>query len=278
MVVDLHCHSNFSDGSLSPADVVERAHAHGVTLLAITDHDEVAGLAEAKSRADELGITLINGVEISVSWENNFTLHIVGLNIDCENTTLRAGLEDIRQRRISRAEKIARRLESCGVPDAWKTVTEQAGYESVTRTHFARFLVERGHAKDSEQAFKRWLGRKGKAYVNGTWVSMPDAVRWINQAGGDAVLAHPVRYNLSRTKLDTLVSEFKACGGRAIEVVSNRYTPNEKSAMIALAKRHELFASVGSDFHVPGNPYIELGRNLGLPENVAAIWQTWELN
>lgn len=275
LIIDLHSHSLYSDGTLSPRDLVTRAHEKGVNVLALTDHDEVAGLSEAKNTADELGLTLINGVEISVSWRRNQTIHIVGLNIDPQNVALLSGLTLIREERVRRAKKISMKLEKAGVVDAWETVTHNAGFEAVTRTHFARFLVENGHAKDMQQCFKKYLGNKGRAYVNGLWVTLEDAVGWIVAAGGEAVIAHPTRYKLTKTKLETLVEDFKESGGRGLEVVGQRFSEKEKSEMASLARRYALLSSVGSDFHHPENPYVELGRGLDLPLDCKPIWTQW---
>jgi len=277
LIVDLHSHSFYSDGTLSPADLIRRAHDNGVNVLALTDHDETKGLVEAQTTADELGLQLINGVEISISWDRNQTIHIVGLNIDPENQDLQAGLLLIRQERVRRAKKIAEKLEKTGIENVWQKVTEKSGFEAVTRTHFARFLVENGYAKDMQHCFKKYLGRKGRAYVNGQWLPMEDAVGWIISAGGQAVIAHPTRYKLTKSKLERLVTEFKACGGIGLEVVAQRYSDKEKAEMTSLARRFELLASVGSDFHNPGNPYVELGRGLSLPTDCKPIWGEWDI-
>jgi len=276
-IVDLHSHSYYSDGTLSPAELVNRAHNNGVKVLALTDHDETKGLSEAQTSADSLGLHLINGVEISISWDRNQTIHIVGLNIDPENRDLQAGLLLIRQERVRRAKKIAEKLEKAGINNVWQQVSEKAGFDAVTRTHFARFLVENGHAKDMQQCFKKYLGRKGRAFVNGHWLSMEEAVSWIISAGGQAVIAHPTRYKLTKSKLERLVTEFKACGGAGLEVVAQRYTEKEKAEMASLARRFDLYSSVGSDFHNPGNPYVELGRGLDLPLDCKPIWGEWNI-
>ncbi len=275
LVVDLHSHSFHSDGILSPRDLVTRAHQQGVDVLALTDHDETQGLIEAQVTADTLGLRLINGVEISVSWDRNQTIHIIGLNVDPENETLRSGLATIRAERVKRAKKIADKLEKSGINNVWDQIVDEAGFEAVTRTHFARFLVKNGHAKDMQQCFKKYLGKKGRAYVNGHWESLEAAVGWIVNSGGDAVIAHPTRYNLTRTKLEKLVVDFKAYGGIGIEVVGQRYSEKEKAEMASLARRFDLLSSVGSDFHHPDNPYVELGRGLTLPMECCAIWHKW---
>lgn len=275
--IDLHSHSLFSDGTLTPTELVTRAHEQGVNVLALTDHDEVKGLEEASLTATKLGVTLINGVEISVSWDRNQTIHIIGLNIDPENAELRAGLSLIRDERIKRAKKIAEKLEKSGIENVWQSITETYGFEAVTRTHFARFLIENGHAKDMQQCFKKYLGSKGRAYVNGSWLPLADAVGWIISAGGQAVIAHPTRYRMTKAKLERLVTDFKNSGGVGLEVVSQRFSEKEKAEMASLARRFDLLASVGSDFHNPGNPYVELGRNLTLPLDCKPIWDDWNL-
>lgn len=274
--VDLHCHSYHSDGSLAPAELVKRAHQQGVNVLALTDHDELDGLSEARREALKLGVYFVNGVEVSVSWEAT-TIHIVGLGFNPNDAVLKQGLESIRQERIRRAKKIAEKLEKCGIPNVWQEVTEEAGFESVTRTHFARYLVDNGHAKDMQQAFKRWLGRKGKAFVSGHWVTLSEALQWIHNAGGVSVIAHPIRYKMTNAKMEKLIKEFKQHGGTGIEVVASRYTVQDKAYVASLARRYDLLASVGSDFHSPGNPYIELGQNLELPIDCRPLWEDWNI-
>ncbi len=273
-IIDLHSHSYYSDGSLSPTELVTRAHAQGVKLLALTDHDETKGLAEAQEQAKKLGIHLVNGVEVSVSWQSK-TIHIIGLGVDIDNPELQAGLKQIRDERVKRAKKIAEKMQKCGLENVWQEITEEVGFEAITRTHFARYLLARGHAKDMQQVFKRWLAPKGKAYVNGQWVALEQALAWIKQAGGQAVIAHPIRYRLTHAKLEELVKDFKQHGGVGIEVVGSYSNVKERSYVASLARRFGLLASVGSDFHSPGNPYIELGRNLTLPLETNAIWQDW---
>lgn len=274
-VYDLHAHTLHSDGTLSPSDLVIRAKEQGVHYLALTDHDETSGLDEAQKKADELKLNLIHGVEISVSWDNNQTIHIVGLNIDKNNEALQKGLAEIRDERVRRAKKIATKLEKAGIENVWQDIVDENGFEALTRTHFARFLLKHEHVKDIQQAFKKWLGRKGKAYVSGHWAAMDKGVNWIVEAGGQAVIAHPVRYGMTNRKLEKLVLDFKDAGGTGIEVIGNRYSPQERASMASLARRFDLLASVGSDFHGPGNPYVELGRNLGLPDHIKPVWHDW---
>lgn len=273
---DLHTHSTISDGALSPINLVKRAHEKGVNVLALTDHDAVDGVAEARGAAREVGIYLVSGVEISVTWRRG-VVHIVGLNIDTENPQLLEGLEEMRRRRELRAKKIAQKLEKFGIADAYEGAMEMGACDALTRTHFARLLVERGHAKDMQDAFNRWLGRKAKAYVGGEWASLREAVTWINDAGGQSVIAHPIRYKYTLTKLGELISEFKDYGGVAMEVVSSSHNVQERARMGQVAIRQGLLASAGSDFHSPGNPRIDLGQYLKLPSGVQPVWHDWDL-
>lgn len=276
MIVDLHTHSHCSDGSLSPTELVSRAHEQGVQILALTDHDDMQGLPEAQQQADKLGINLISGVEISVSW-NGKTIHIVGLGVDVTNEELQQGLQQTREERVRRAKRIAEKLHKCGIENVWQQVTKEAGFEAVTRTHFAKYLFKNGYVKDMQQAFKKFLGRNARAHVNGQWASLEKALGWIHAAGGQAVIAHPIRYKLTNAKLQKLIGEFKQHGGVGIEVVTSRYNTHEKAYIASLARRFDLLASVGSDFHAPGNPYIELGLNLELPLETKGIWEDWSV-
>ena len=256
---------------------MERAHQQGVNALALTDHDDTRGLSAARKKAQQLGLHLINGVELSVSWKNNLTIHIVGLNIDPDSPNLQQGLASIRDERIRRAKTISDKLEKCGIPNVWQSIVDEVGFEAITRTHFARYLLANGYIDELQQAFNKWLGKKGKAYVNGKWASLEDGVKWIVEAGGQAVIAHPMRYKLTQSKLEKLVQDFKACGGVGIEVMANRNSDEEIARSASIARRHELLASVGSDFHGPENPYVELGRNLKLPDDCKAIWHDWHI-
>lgn len=271
---DLHCHSTCSDGTLTPTELVSRAADRGVNVLALTDHDTVAGLAEARTEAHSRQMDLINGVEISALW-NKQTIHIVGLQVDPDNPVLLSGLDRIAVERIRRAKKIAERMEHCGVEDCWRLAVEMAGTEAVTRTHFARILLESGTVNSMDKAFRHWLGRKGKAYVAGHWAPMEDAVKWIRAAGGQAVIAHPGRYKLSRTKMKRLFTEFKQAGGVAVEIACSSQHDQQRTNIAAIASELELLASAGSDFHTPGIYGIELGFNLNLPYNCDPIWTTW---
>jgi predicted metal-dependent phosphoesterase TrpH len=271
---DLHTHSLRSDGTLAPAELVRRAHASGVKVLALTDHDVTDGLAEAAEAARALGVTLVPGVEISVTWMNQ-TLHIVGLNIDPAHSELQTGLAGLREFRRWRAQEIARCLAKKRIMGALDGAARFAKGAILSRTHFARFLVEQGHARDMAQAFKLFLTRGRPAHVPGRWTALPDAVRWIRGAGGVAVIAHPARYKLTAGKLERLLDDFRACGGAAIEVVAGRCDADTARHFAAVARQHGLLASVGSDYHGPEGGWGELGRVAPLPDGCTPVWEAW---
>lgn len=270
-IYDLHCHSTASDGSLSPAELVARAHSQGVTTLALTDHDTVAGLAEAEHAAEELGMRLIPGIEISATYLNQ-CLHIVGLNIDAETPALREGLALQHAVRAKRAYRIAEKLEKKGYIGAYESVKAAAGDGEITRTHFADFLIGRGAVADQQEAFDRYLKKGKPAYVPTQWAALEDAVGWIQAAGGIAVLAHPLRYNMSFKWMDKALVAFKAAGGQGVEVVTGRASADDIQLSLKFVEKHRLRGSVGSDFHSPNNQWVELGRLAPLPANAAPVW------
>ncbi len=271
---DLHSHSTASDGELSPTELVMRAHKLGVDVLALTDHDVTAGLAEASMVADGLGLRLVPGVEISVTWKEQ-TVHILGLQIDPDNAELQQGLAQLRTFRDGRAEEIGRRLERHGIAGAYAGAKQYAHGPIVSRTHFARFLVEQGHAKDMQQVFKRFLVKGKPGYVSVQWASLEDAVGWICAAGGQAVVAHPARYKMTATRLRLLLDEFKQAGGAGMEVISGSHSRDDYYVMADYAKRFGLLASSGTDYHGPTNPWLELGRLPELPAGCVPVWQEW---
>jgi len=274
---DLHSHSTASDGTLSPSELVKHAAEMSVDVLALTDHDTLAGLAEAQQTADELGITLIPGVEISVTWAN-WTVHIVALGVDPQCQVLRQGLAELQAFRDWRAEEIARRLdEKVGIRGALEGAKALAKGKLVSRTHFARFLLEQGHVKDMQEAFTKYLKGGRPAFVPGQWSSLEDTLGWIQQAGGQAVIAHPARYDFTATKLRRLIGEFIECGGCGLEVVSGSHSKNDYFVMANLAKRFNMLASAGSDYHGPENRWIELGRLPLLPDGCVPVWRDWGL-
>lgn len=274
MYYDLHTHTCHSDGTLTAGELLSRAQAGGVRVIAITDHDCTDSLAEAAPIAASLGMSLVPGAEISVTWRAQ-TLHIVGLRIDTDNIALQAGLTRLRQERDRRAHAIAAKLEKSGVRDALAGAARYASGAVLSRTHFARFLVEGGHVRDMRAAFKEYLGAARPAYVAAQWASLEEAVGWINGAGGQAVIAHPARYRLSSGGMRRLLDEFKAVGGAAIEVISGSHGPEDQTRFAALAKRFDLAASAGSDYHGPEQAWIELGRLPSLPPGCVPVWERW---
>ncbi len=272
---DLHSHSLVSDGTLSPAELVHRARAAGVEVLALTDHDDTAGCREGAEAGTEIGLTLLPGVEVSVTW-SGLTVHIVGLVIDPEDEILDAGLARLRDYRGWRAEEMGRRLAKHGIHGAFEAARGLARGRIVSRTHFARFLVDAGHAKDVRDVFRHFLKPNKPGHVPGDWATLEEAVGWIRGAGGTAVIAHPARYALTATKLRRLIGEFKECGGEAIEVVSGSHSADEAHAMGLHARRFGLYASAGSDYHGPEHPWVELGRLPPLPTGCTPVWERFE--
>jgi len=274
---DLHCHSTASDGALSPREVVQRARSQGVDVLALTDHDVTAGLGEARAAAVEVGICLIPGVEISVTW-NGITVHILGLGVDAENDSLQQGLRRLREFREWRATEIARRLDQHGISGAYEGAKKFSSGTLISRTHFAHYLIEQGHARHMRDVFKRFLVHNKPGYVAGEWAELSEAVDWIRQAGGQAVVAHPARYKISATKLRQFLEVFKACGGEGVEVVSSSHTPSDCANMARYARQFGLLASRGSDYHGPQHNWIELGKIPPLPDQCVPIWNDWRLS
>jgi len=273
---DLHSHSTASDGELPPAELVRRAHDMGVDVLALTDHDVLDGIPEARLAATRLGLILVAGVEISVSWEGRL-IHVVGLGVDIAEERLKAGLEGLRAQRRERALEIARRLEKLGIGGAYEGTLALAQGQVVSRSHFARYLVAQGHGRDVRATFKHYLGRGKAAYVPCQWATLEEALGWIHAAGGQAVVAHPARYQMGRRLFEAFLEDFVAAGGCGLEVVSSSHTPKECRAMAAWAERFGLYASAGSDFHGAAAGWAELGKIPPLPRGCVPIWQDWRL-
>lgn len=272
MRVDLHCHSTCSDGLLSPADVVARAVVRGVDVLALTDHDELSGLHAAREAAAHWGLRLIDGVEISVLWQET-TLHIIGLGVDSTHAPLVDGLAAIRMGREQRARRIAQSLEEAGIPNSLEGARRYAkNPELVSRAHFARYLASEGHARDTNAVFRNFLSPGKPGYVPHQWSLLEDAVRWITDSGGMAVIAHPGRYPLNQQKCELLLDEFKSLGGAALEVVTGSHAPSEYVTWARYARRFGLRASAGSDFHGPGEGYRDLGDVPVLPAGCVPVW------
>ncbi|MCQ9120707.1 phosphatase [Rodentibacter pneumotropicus] len=268
-IYDLHCHSTASDGVLSPTEVVQRAAEQGVNVLALCDHDTVCGIDEAHLAAKEVGIKLITGVEISTTWEGR-GIHIVGLNFDQTHPKMTALLANQKALREKRAVEIGAKLEKAGIPNAYEGAKALANGE-VTRAHYGRYLVQIGKVSNDGQAFRRYLGQGKSAFVKAEWVDIPTAIETIQAAGGMAVIAHPLRYNLTGKRIRQLMADFKSWGGDAMEISGYGQTKDQRQMLARWANEFGLLGSVGSDFHFPCG-WVELGRNLDLPEGVEPIW------
>ncbi|HVQ05118.1 MAG TPA: 3',5'-nucleoside bisphosphate phosphatase [Burkholderiaceae bacterium] len=269
---DLHCHSTVSDGTLSPRQLAERAKANGVALWALTDHDELAGQPEAAAAARALQLDYLAGVEISVSFADQ-TVHVVGLGIDPDNTALRAGLAHTRGSRGRRAKAIGEALAAIGIDGAYDGAEALAeNPDMVTRTHFARWLVFTGVCRDLHDVFRNYLTRGKPGHVPEQWASLHDAVAWIVGAGGVAVIAHPARYKYSANEEWALFQQFKAHGGRGVEVLTASHSSADVAKYADTARELDLLASRGSDFHAPGESRIELGALPALPKGLTPVW------
>jgi predicted metal-dependent phosphoesterase TrpH len=269
---DLHCHSVVSDGTLTPEALACRAHANGVQAWSLTDHDEISGQERAKKAAEDLGMKYISGVEISVTWCSQ-TVHIVGLGIDYTNAALIEGLYQTRNGRTNRAKAISAQLDQIGIKNAYEGALQFVGNpELVSRTHFARFLVDSGVCKDTNEVFANYLIEGKPGYVGHEWANLTDAVNWITQAGGIAVIAHPGRYNYTSLQLNELYGQFKDIGGRGIEVVTGSHTKDEYKTFAKVALQHGFLASRGSDFHSPTESHVDLGALPDLPSQLQPVW------
>ncbi|NOT64624.1 MAG: PHP domain-containing protein [Methylotenera sp.] len=272
--IDLHAHSNISDGLFTPAELVAHAASQGINILALTDHDDVSGLAAAREAAAEHNMQLINGVEISVTWKKR-TLHIVGLKIDPENLTLKNALDSVRVGRDLRAQEMGEGLAKAGILDAYNGVKLLANQSIITRMHFARFLVENNHAKDAKSVFKKYLVKGKPGFVDHQWMNLEQAVSLITASGGTAVIAHPGRYDLGSVNMLELMHEFRSYGGTAIEVVTGSHTPPQYQQFAKIAHQFGLMSSQGSDYHGKGISFMEMGRLPALPSNCVPVWQDW---
>jgi len=275
LVYDLHTHTTASDGELSPKELVIKANASGVDVLAITDHDTTEGITEADDEAGRHNIKLLPGIELSVSWmEKNF--HIVGLGIDPENRELQASLNETKELREQRAIEIGIKLEKIGVTKAYNEARELAGTHTLTRSHFARVLINQGFAKDSREVFKKYLVNNKPGFVKTNWLEMASGIELINDSGGEAILAHPMRYNITASWLRRFLLAFKESGGTGIEVVTGSSNAGEINTTADYARRFELTGSAGSDFHGFDNTWIKLGKLAAMPESVTPVWEKWE--
>lgn len=275
--IDLHSHTKYSDGHLTPQELVLRAHTMQVDVLAITDHDTLDALAEAHACQAEQKrpMAIINGVEISTRW-HGFDIHIVGLNIDPESEYLREKLQGQAAIRLERAKTIAEKLEKCGFSGVFERAQRLAGVGQITRAHFARVLVNNYGVASMDAVFKKYLGKGKRAAVKAQWPDMAEAIEWIQKAGGQAVLAHPAHYDMTTKWLRRLVAEFASVGGDAMETAFPGIGDDKRGIINELTLEHNLLASAGSDFHFPSR-WTELGRNLGIASALTPVWHQWPM-
>jgi predicted metal-dependent phosphoesterase TrpH len=270
---DLHCHSVISDGTLTPEALAARAHANGVELWSLTDHDEIGGQARAASAAKALGMGYLSGTEISVSFAGR-TVHIVGLGFDIHHPAMQNGLQSTRGGRHERAKDMAAGLAKVGIHGSFEGALTYAGNpDLISRTHFARYLVETGVCKDTHEVFRRFLTEGKPGFVPHRWASLGDAVRWIREGQGVAVIAHPARYGFTPTEEFALFSEFKHHGGQAVEVVTGSHSAQEAITYADMAREFGLAASRGSDFHSPEESHTDLGSLPWLPGDLTPVWE-----
>ena len=266
-----------SDGVLPPPEVAKRAHANGVTLWALTDHDILDGVPAARAQAEALGMNFVAGVEVSVTWSGH-TVHIVGLNVHDTDTALsRKRLRRVRGGRSERAREMGRRLEQMGVKNSYEGALSYVSNPAlISRTHFARYLVDQGYSNSLQGVFTKYLGEGCPAYVPMQWASLEQAVTWIRGAGGRAVIAHPGRYDYSSAQFDALFETFRGLGGEGIEVITGSHTPGPIPRYAEVARRYGFLASCGSDFHSPREARIDLGRLPPLPDDLTPVWHDWQ--
>lgn len=274
MTIDLHNHSYYSDGVLSPSEVVLLAKESGCDVFALTDHDTTDGLSEAQQEADNQDIRFVHGVEVSAKY-NNMTIHIVGLNIDKDNLILQEGLKQHQNFRQIRAEKIAWGLAGAGILDAYKKTQKLAHTDMLTRTHFAQMLIQQGICRDMKSVFRRFLTGKKPGSVHGQWAQFDEVIDWIHVAGGVAVLAHPLRYQMTHTKVQKMLSNLSSARLDGVEVVT-AYTTDEEIALISKwADKYDLLYSCGSDYHGWSNQSIKIANLKDLSNSNKVLWRYW---
>lgn len=274
MKIDLHNHSYYSDGVLSPTELVNLAKEQECDIFALTDHDTTSGMLEAQKQADEIDLRLIHGVEISAMW-SNMTIHIIGLNVDINNKTLQAGLKRHQDFRQIRAEKMARGLGGAGVFNALEKVKAVAKTDMITRTHFAQMLVQEGVCKDMRSVFKRFLTGKKPGGVGAKWAEYDEVIAWIHVAGGKAVLAHPLRYRMTNTKIKRLLTHSSGAGLDGVEVVTGSSSADEITLVSQWAKEFYLLSSTGSDYHGWPNQRVRIGHLQDMPNVNETVWRDW---
>ncbi len=273
MIFDLHTHSTASDGMLTPQDLLERAAANNVACLSITDHDTVDAYKSLNSNTFA-GVAIVAGIELSTNWAGR-NIHVVGLNVDPDNSDLAEGIRLQKLARVQRAEKIAARLEQKGLGNPLEKVTQLANGANIGRPHFARYLVDEGLVTDFRQAFQKYLGNGKIGDIRQFWSPMEDVIAWVRAAGGTAVLAHPAHYKLTNTRLRLLTEDFITAGGQALEIASGIQTKQLTDKLNTLCEDLQLLASCGSDFHGPGNSWSEVGKFTRLPANCRPVWEHW---
>lgn len=274
MIVDLHFHSCFSDGALNPSDLLVRAVSSQIKFLALTDHDILDGVPELHKANTSLDLRVINGVEISVRWRK-YDLHILAYNFDLQNQALMDLIKIQKNNRISRAQEISEKLAKFGIENAFDKARLYATNDNIGRPHFAKVMQDEGLVKNSQQAFQSYLGDNKRAYVSSSWVNLIDAVEVLKNAGGDVVIAHPLKYKLTNTKLRELICDFKDVGGDGIEVVSADLNINDINRLAWLSNEFKLYASSGSDFHSDNTSRVGLGMQKILPSSCVPIWDKW---
>jgi predicted metal-dependent phosphoesterase TrpH len=274
MLADLHCHSLKSDGQLSPSDLVDRAAEHGVTMLALTDHDTLSGLGEARQQAEKHDMQIVSGIEFSSVW-NGIGIHIVGLGFDDQHPVMQAAVERQEKCRYERAKTIAAKLEKQGVVGIWEKAVEIANGAQIGRPHFAQALIDLGKVNNMAQAFKRYLGAGKAGDVKTLWPQMSEVVSWIRESGGVAVVAHPDKYKLTGTKLKLLLKAFSEAGGNGLEVTTGGMESSFSKRMAQLCDEFGFLGSQGSDFHGP-RPWSELGKFVPMAKSVTPVWSHWQ--
>lgn len=274
MNIDFHMHSTASDGALSPADLMDRCVQRGLHCVALTDHDTLQGYWQAKEHLDknDSPLKLLCGVELSAKWSKG-SVHIVGLNIDPQNAVLKDGLLRLQEIRLDRIARIAQRLDKIGITGVQEHIDTHCIGVQAGRPHIAQFLLETGVVKTEQDAFKRYLGKGKLGDISHCWPDLEEVVAWILAAGGVAVLAHPLHYKLSRTQLKCLFERFAGCGGAAVEVLTGHQQAGTEQQLATLVEQHNLYASMGSDFHTPENKWKEVGRMLPLPKQSRPVWE-----
>jgi len=271
MKADLHNHSYYSDGLLSPSEVVRLASKAGCDLFSLTDHDSTDGIAEAKLEADKVGLNLVNGVEISAFWRN-MAIHIIGLGVDINNDELQTGLEHNQELRKNRAEKIALSLWRSGIKDTLEKAQSISGGHMLTRTHFAQMLIQEGYCKDMKSVFRRYLTGKKPGGVRVEWKDFDEVINWIQSAGGMAFIAHPFRYRMTHTKIKNMIKDFKSASGDGFEIVNANSSEDEISIGNQWSEDYDLLTSCGSDFHGWPNQRVQIGNLSDMPNPKRAVW------